>query len=69
MSRVQTDEALRDSYIGRVNAVLEQGREDLAAELATAYEIDRLLLAGRSERGQHSRAELARRVRAEGRRR
>ncbi len=41
--------ALRDDYTGRVNTVLEQGCEDLAGELAAAYEIDHLVLAGRTD--------------------
>jgi hypothetical protein len=51
MSRVLSDDlaALRDDYVGRVNTVLEEGREDLASELAAAYEVDRVLLASRGD--------------------
>lgn len=61
MSRAPSDElvALRDDYVGRVNTVLEQGREDLAGELAAAYEIDRLVLASRTA-GEPSRADATR---------
>jgi phage shock protein A len=36
-STAQHLEYLRDAYIHKVNAALERGREDLAAELADDY--------------------------------
>jgi hypothetical protein len=56
MTRVAPDDlaALTDHYISRVNAVLGQGREDLAAELAAAYEVDRIVLTSRGTSGSRS---------------
>jgi hypothetical protein len=46
-------EYLRDAYIYKVNAALERGREDLAAELAEDYldEVNSALEAGSHLRG------------------
>jgi hypothetical protein len=56
MPRVAPDDlaVLTDHYISRVNAVLGQGREDLAAELAAAYEVDRIVLTSRRTDGPRS---------------
>jgi hypothetical protein len=47
-STSQQLEDLRELYIYKVNAALERGREDLAAELADDYldEVNRALQAG-----------------------
>ncbi len=48
-------EQLRDSYTYRVNMLLEEGREDLAAELADQYPEDAArTLAGWDQRVQRS---------------
>jgi hypothetical protein len=46
-------EYLRDAYVYKVNAALERGREDLAAELADDYldQVSSLTEAGSHPRG------------------
>ena len=52
-STSQQLEYLRDAYIYKVNAALERGSEDLAAELAEHYldEVNRALEASSHPRG------------------
>ena len=52
-STSQQLEYLRDAYIYKVNAALERGSEDLAAELAEDYldEVNSALEAGSHPRG------------------
>jgi len=39
---------LNAEYVSRINRVLEQGRDDLARELAAAFDADQRRIAGQS---------------------